>query len=92
MPGKTTPRQLRPDQPPNVLRVIGAAAIFPLRLALYYAFPFPPSRPVAAVILPSQSRKGYETTRAGCGAHPHRRARPVVHTNQRQQKEHHDSH
>jgi hypothetical protein len=86
MPGKTTPRQLRPDQPPNVLRVIGAAAIFPFRLALYHAFPSPPSRAVAAVILPSQSRKDYETTCAGCGARPDRRTQPVVHTNQRQPK------
>ncbi|MGH2964008.1 MAG: hypothetical protein ACRDMH_01325 [Solirubrobacterales bacterium] len=92
MTGKTTPRQLGPDQPPNVLRVIGVAAIFPLRLALYHAFPSPPSRPVAAVILPSHSRKGYETSRAGCGARPDRRTRPVVHTNERQPKEHHDSH
>jgi hypothetical protein len=42
-----------------------AAAAFPLRLALHYASPPPPSRPMAALILAHQSRGDNETTHAG---------------------------
>jgi hypothetical protein len=39
------------------------AAAFPLRLALHYSSP--PSRPMAAAIVPHQSRGDHETTHAG---------------------------
>jgi hypothetical protein len=60
----------------NLLRLIAAAALFPLRLTLHYAYPSPPSRPMAAVTLLSPSREGDETTSAGCGGRPYRRTRP----------------
>ena len=44
---------------------VAAAAAFPLRLALHYASPSPPSRPMAALILTHQSRGERETTQAG---------------------------
>jgi hypothetical protein len=44
---------------------VAAAAVLPLRLALHYASPSPPSRPMAAVILPHQSRGDHKTTHAG---------------------------
>jgi hypothetical protein len=44
---------------------VAAAAAFPLRLALHYASPSPPSRPMAAAIVPHQSREDHETTQAG---------------------------
>lgn len=46
-------------------RVVAAATALSLRLAVHYAFPSPPSRPMAALIMPDQSREGYESTRAG---------------------------
>jgi hypothetical protein len=44
---------------------MAAAAAFPLRLALHYSSTSHPSRPMAALIVPDQSREGYESTRAG---------------------------
>jgi hypothetical protein len=46
-------------------RVVAAAAGLPLRLLLHYAFPSSPSRPMAELILPDQSREGHESTPAG---------------------------
>jgi hypothetical protein len=43
---------------------VASVAAFPLRLALHYAHPSPPSRPMAAVIR-RQSREDHETARAG---------------------------
>jgi hypothetical protein len=45
--------------------VVAATASLPLRLALHYASPSRPSRPMAAPIVPDQSREGYESIRAG---------------------------
>ena len=43
---------------------VAAAAAFPVRLALHYASPSAPSRPMAALML-HQSRGDHETTHAG---------------------------
>jgi hypothetical protein len=45
--------------------VVAAATAFPVRMALHYASLSPPSRPMAALIVPDQSREGRESTRAG---------------------------
>jgi hypothetical protein len=52
-------------RPAEAARVLAAATSLSLRLAVHYAFPSPPLRPMAALILPDQSREGYESTRAG---------------------------
>jgi hypothetical protein len=44
---------------------VASAAVFPVRLALHYASFSPPSRPMAAAIVPLQSRWEDETTHAG---------------------------
>jgi hypothetical protein len=52
-------------RPAGAARAIAVAAAFPLRYGLHYAFPSRPSRPMAALIVPDQSREGRESTRAG---------------------------
>jgi hypothetical protein len=51
--------------PSELALAVAAAAAFPLRLAMHYASPSPPSRPMAAAIVPHQSREDDETTLAG---------------------------
>jgi hypothetical protein len=48
----------------RVAMSVASVAVFPLRLALHYAHPSPPSRPMAAVIH-RQSREHHEMTQAG---------------------------
>jgi hypothetical protein len=43
---------------------VAAAALLPLRLALHYASEPPTSRPMAALVLPHQSRESSHSTRA----------------------------
>jgi hypothetical protein len=52
-------------RPGEIARTAAAAAALPVRLALHYASPSRPSRPMAVLILPDQSREGHESTRAG---------------------------
>ena len=70
------PPHRRPEPVTDVVRLLAVAALFPLRLASYYASSSPPTRPIAAVMLPSQSRQDDETTGAGCSGRPCRRTRP----------------
>ena len=47
------------------------AATFPVRLLLHYSSPTPPSRPMASVLVPFQSRECHdESTQAGSAALP----------------------
>jgi len=43
-----------------LMRSVVAATAFPFRLAIHHALPTPPSRPMAAPMLPDQSREGSE--------------------------------
>ena len=56
-----------PGQTIEVVRAMAFAATFPVRLLLHYSSPSPPSRPMAAALVPSQSREWDEPTRAGHG-------------------------
>jgi hypothetical protein len=47
---------------------MAVAATFPVRLLLHYSSPSPPSRPMAAALVPYQSREDYGLTRAGSDA------------------------
>lgn len=48
-----------------VALTVAAAALLPVRLLLYHASQSPPSRPMAAMTFPRQSREDHPTTRAG---------------------------
>ena len=61
----STSLQTGRGRPAEILATIGFAAAFPLRMVRYYASPLPLSRPMAAALVPYQSREWDEPTRAG---------------------------
>jgi hypothetical protein len=67
---KSAPPNPVPIRQAEVGRVVLAAITFPLRLTLHLAFPSDPSRPMAALMMPVQSREAPDRPAPGTNSSP----------------------